>query len=871
MEQNARINRWVAIGIFLVSWVTYLRTIAPTTSFWDCGEFIACSYIMGVMHPPGAPLYELLGRLFTFIPFGDVGWRVNLISTIASAATVMLLYLIIVRMVRQFRGEPRTAHDRWITYGGAAIGALAYAFSDSFWFNAVEAEVYALSMFLTSLAVWLILYWADHAQDLRYEKIIFFIAYLFGLATGVHLLSLLVFPFILLIVAFQNNATLRRLGIVIALQIAVPLALYILIFHYNPNTMSYTEFMNHQRRAFNFLKIFGAIFVGATLIYLFYTDRRAFRIWWIFPVLLLIGYTTYMVIYIRSGLDPPIDLNNPENFKNLTKYLARKQYGEHSLLLTMFARKAEFWAYQIKKMYIRYFGWQFIGKGNTYGPDEYIVETISLRGLLGIPFLVGIWGMIQHFSRDWKRALAVLVLFIATGIAIILYLNQENPQPRERDYAYVGSFFAFAIWIGIGAVALLEGIADILRRRALPARAGVLGVLALLFVAVPFNTFRFNFDSHDRSGNYVPYDYSYNILQTCEPNAIIFTNGDNDTFPLWFLQYVYGIRQDVRLINLSLLNTSWYIKQLKHEEPKVPISLSDEEIENIGIYPWPKKQKIRIPVPDWAYERELEDLKARGELTGKEEKTGEIVFELAPTLGGRALRVQDLMILNILYTNNWKRPIYFAVTVSPENMIGLNDYLRMDGMAFKLVPFPKQGLSPSRLHKNLFEVFQFRGLNDPSVYLDEKTQALLINYRSAFIRLAAHYLKKGQKEKAAEVLDRMSQVIPEEVRPLKDLQVVLSIAQMYYQVGRIKEYEKRLRRLVEQHPNIPQLKFQLADFYQRHGQYREALVLLDELIRLYPQDKNLRKYVDFVRRAAGKDTAQPPKGEKGVPIQPQGK
>ncbi len=515
MELNRVVNRWVAVATLVLSGFVYLLTMAPDVSFWDVGEFIACAYTMGVMHPPGAPLFVIIGRLFTLIPIGNIAWRVNLVSVVSSALAVMFLYLIIVRFINDFRGQPRTNTERWMTFGSAFLGAMAFAFTDSFWFNAVEAEVYAMSMFLMAFGVWLVLYWGDYSEDVKQLRYLTLVVYLFGLSIGVHLLSLLIFPFIVLIVHFRDNESARRLIWVISIQAAVPLLLYILIFHYNPATMSYPQMLEHQARAGKFLMVTGGITLLATLYYLYTKDKLAFKLWWIIPLLFVIGYSTYLIIYIRSGLNPPVDENDPETWKNLMDYLARKQYGEQSLLLTMFSRKAPFWDYQINKMYIRYFAWQFIGKGTTIGPDGYIMEIISLRGLMALPFVVGVVGAYYQFRRDWKHALAVLVLFIATGLALVLYLNQENPQPRERDYAYVGSFFAFAIWIGIGTYALLESMVELVKQRQKLVQPVILGSLAILVVVIPVNLLRFNYDSHDRSGNYVPYDYSYNILQTC--------------------------------------------------------------------------------------------------------------------------------------------------------------------------------------------------------------------------------------------------------------------------------------------------------------------------------------------------------------------
>jgi hypothetical protein len=418
-------------------------------------------------------------------------------------------------------------------------------------------------------------------------------------------------------------------------------------------------------------------------------------------VLMVLGYSTYTALYIRSGLNPAVDENNLDNPERLVKYLNREQYGDWSIT----DRRAPLWEYQFKKMFIRYFNWQFVGKGEALDREGRIVETYTLRGLWGLPFLVGLIGMFHHLKRDWRRAYPILMLFVMTGFAIIIYLNQEDPQPRERDYAYTGAFFAFALWIGIGVTALVDMVIEALgsrhektplaakadrdggrsQREATSAPSVIAWALsAFVFFAVPFNMFKFNYHEHNRQGNFVAYDYSYNILQSCEPNAIIFTNGDNDTFPLWFLQYVYNIRRDVRVVNLSLLNTDWYIKQLRDDEPRVSIRLTDSQIEALQAQPW-ETQTVGIKVPKATYDQYYENL-VRLDSTLVREENPAIRLKVEPTLYGQGIRVQDLMVLKILEDNQFRRPVYFAVTVSPDNKLNLDSYMRMDGLAFKVLP-----------------------------------------------------------------------------------------------------------------------------------------------------------------------------------------
>lgn len=888
MDSNAVLNKRLKmiIGaiVFLISFIVYTDSVAPTTSFWDCGEFIACSRILGVMHPPGAPLYLLIGRVLTMLPFvNDVGLRVNLFSVFVSAATVLLTFLIIVQLIQRWRGEFKSFEDRFIAFASGAFGALALAFSDSFWFNAVEAEVYAFSIFLTALVVWLALKWGEQSETAGNMLIIFFIFYVFGLATGVHLLNILVYPFVLLIAFFHHNQSVRRLLLLIFVQAALPILCYVLFFQFNPDTTYYTEILTHQAKASAFLKWFGLIWLIITMVYMYRKDRQVFAAWWVIPVVALVGYSTYLLIYIRATLAPPINENDPSTWAGMIDYLARKQYGTEDMMLTFIYRKTDFWNYQIQLMFTRYFGWQFIGQGTTLDYYDRIMEIISFRGLYGLPFLIGLWGAVHHFFKDWKRALAVGVLFFLTGYAIIIYLNQPDPQPRERDYSYVGSFFAFAIWIGIGLAGVLEWVAEAIQKKKTLQRATLVAVSLVLLVAVPVNMYAFNYHSHDRSGNYVASDYSYNILQTCEPNAIIFTNGDNDTFPLWYLQEVEKVRTDVRVVNLSLLNTNWYIKQLRDQEPRIPLDLSDSKIDQLQPVVWESKE-MQLNVPDDVYQ----ELAAAGHPVEKAVK-----FQLKPTFnsgGAQGLRVQDMMILRILQNVQWRRPVYFAVTVSNENKITLNPYMRMDGLAFKVVPYKVKDVDPDILVENLLSKYRYRGLNDPDVYLNINIIKLLQNYRSAFMELARYYIDNDQKEKAAELIDHMMELMPEDHIPYSDERGALFVSDLYQRSGRetdaveratkvipgrymsrqdrswlasyylqvLNEYdraEELYRELIMENPEDAQAYSGLVSLYRWSKQYDKGIALLEDWLSRHP-DPNAEVQLTEMKRLAVQDTLQ---------------
>ncbi len=894
MDADRR-ERWVHYGIggvvFLVSMLTYMRTVAPTTSFWDCGEFIACSRTLSVMHPPGAPLYLLIGRIMTMLPIaGDIGLRVNLFSVLVSAATVLLTYLVVVQLVRRWRGEVKGFEDRLIVYGSGVIGALGFAFTDSFWFNAVEAEVYAFSMFFTALVVWLALVWEERSREAGSVLLIIFIFYLFGLATGVHLLNILTFPFVLLIAFFHDHEKVKRLLLLLTVQAGLPFLLYVVLYQYNPAGMNYTELLAHQGKASAFLKWFGLIWVGVTLVYMYVKDRDVFAVWWVIPGLVLLAYSTYLVIYVRAGLGPPINENAPSTREAMMYYLARKQYGEEDLLLTFLYRKAPFWEYQVQKMYTRYLGWQFIGKGEHLDYQDRIIEVISFRGLYGLPFLLGVWGAVHHFFKDWRRALAVLVLFFLTGYAIIVYLNQPDPQPRERDYSYVGSFFAFALWVGVGLAGVLEWVSQAVKKVKLRRVLMVAGSV-LVFAAVPLNLFAVNFDSHDRSGNYVAYDYSYNILETCEPNSILFTNGDNDTFPLWFLQEVYGIRKDVRVVCLSLLNTDWYIKQLRDMEPKIPVKMTDEAIKSIYYIPW-EEREVSIPVPEKIRKQELEKLRSKGMAVTDSTVKNAITFSLSPkwpTEKPQVLRVQDIMVLRIIDWVKWERPVYFGVTVSRENQLDLFDYLRMDGLAYKLMPYHVADLDPDIVKQNLEEKYKYRNLNNPNVYYDVGTVKLMINLRQAFIQLARHHLLKGEKPEALAVLRDMHQKIPYTHIPFSMDRVAATVAYMHQMAGDTLRHEEFTRNvipgrlisrdeqldlasyyftmlndvgkaeelfsdLIRKNPDDMHASSGLLYVYKRSGQFAKGAGLLENWLLRHPGDTNAQKELEGLRMLAGEDS-----------------
>lgn len=796
------ISRGFAAASFFISLVVYLLTMAPTVSFWDCGEFIACSYKMAIPHPPGAPFYLMLGRVFTLIPiFEDIAARVNLISVLSSAFTVLFLHLSIVYLVRDFTKD-KEGFNALVPHFGGLIGALTFAFSHSFWFNAVEAEVYAPSMFFTGLVVWLAFLWDEKRNEPGNERYILMIAYIIGLALGVHLLNVLTIPMIMLIIFYRKyEVTFANLAVLAVVGGVLFWLIYPGIVKMIPVMIHYTGFAGVVALV---LAMIGILYYAST------ARQNLIALIVLSMLLITIGFSSYMMIYIRSGLNPNIDENNPETIEKFISYMNREQYGDHRILDREYAWKNSpngknwesvthyFWGYQVNHMYVRYFFWNFAGIA-----DDGV--NFDLFQFLLIPLLLGLGGAYYHFLRDWKMGLAVFVLFFMTGLAIVLYLNQPDPQPRERDYSYVGSFFAFAIWIGIGAAALLAKVTEMLKDAGdLPSKIAPLTTALAMLIGGPTLMLATNFDSQDRTGNFVASDYSYNMLISAETGGIMYTNGDNDTFPLWYLQEVENVRTDVRVANLSLLNTDWYIMQLKNMEPKVPMSLSNSQIENldqfltstgfrmfgkkepiygklgaINLFPWPGEETVTIDaVSDNVRQSEIQRYRAGfGDQTPV--ATEKISFNLKPkhripVAQGKSLgflRVQDYMILNTLIANKFEKPIYFAVTTSRQNQLdGLVDYLRMDGLLFKITTLKGWSIDPETLYDNVMNKFRYRGLNDPDVYFNDSILGLLQNYRSAFLRLANYYLDAGDQAKFKEVITRSHEVMPSEVIPYTNRQ-----------------------------------------------------------------------------------------------------
>lgn len=876
-EQHRTRNVFFAVVSFSYAFIIYTLTVAPTAPFWDPAEYIAISHTLQVAHPPGSPFFALMGRIVSmFMPTEYVAWSINMISVTASSFTIMLLYLVIVRLIEEWRGpaDQMDYMDKVGLYAGGLFGALTFTVTHTQWFNAVEAEMYGTSMFFTALVVWMALRWSANHDQPYSERWLVLIAYIFGLGIGVHLLNLLALFFVAMIIYFKKfTFSIKSFAILIGVSIAGFLTIF-------PITIIHVPDLAGQIGPMTYGLIgpitFLVLFVGLIIYGIYYTHKKGYRIAnmvLLAYTMIIIGYSSYSLVIIRSQAEPAIDENDPSTVEAFVSYLNRDQYGQTPLLTgstfdnktgridrsteVYFPRRHSsapqhleyysnfdsdldfFLSYQVNHMYLRYFNWNFIGReadvqdAGWYSgfTDTRHKDNPANSGYFFLPFLFGLLGLVYHFRNDWQRGISVLALFFLTGLAIIFYLNQTPLEPRERDYAYVGSFFAFAIWVGLGATALLELLKEIIGKNKL----ATYGMLTVMFMAVPFWVAAENWPSHDRSERYVARDYAYNLLNSVERNAILFTNGDNDTFPLWYLQEVEGIRTDVRVVNLSLLNTDWYIKQMRdrqtHESLPLAINLTDEEIERMTTEAeLHQPREISIPVHKEflqavfdASPEELQDTTSaffRNSLLPEgvelspmlhnqilmatpfsvpvEELDDEMRWFVQGRPAGRDgqgnerffLQTQDKMVLELLKNNMWLRPIYFANTVSRTGQLGLDNHFQFEGKAFRVMPKERQagpfGYIDPEVHAERLSNFRFHKWNSPTVYFDENIRRMLGNYRYGFTQLADVYIQQGDNESAAYWLK-----FGEDKIPFRKIENDWTVATLYaYRFMRVGEAER---------------------------------------------------------------------------------
>ncbi|MCG8476144.1 MAG: DUF2723 domain-containing protein [Cytophagales bacterium] len=917
-----RTNNIVGWIVFAVSTLIYWLTVEPTASFWDCGEFIACSYKLEVPHPPGAPFFLLIGRLFSMLAGGDVSqvaYWINILSVLASGFTVLFLYWTIVLFARKILGIKHDSEiseaQGWGLLVAGAIGSLAYAFTDTAWFSAVEAEVYAMSSFFTALVVWAMLKWELIDDESLANRWLLFIAYMIGLSIGVHLLNLVTLPALGLIYYFKKYEFSWK-GIFVTLLVSVVVLFFVNSFII-PGLPSWAGdieifFVNSLGLPFNSGIIFFILLLFIPLVFgIYYSQKNANELLntaLLAIAFILIGYSSYTIIPIRSAYNPPIDQNNPENVVSFVSYLKREQYGSRPLVYgqyfdaeitglkkvgeiyarrgnkyvitdykqeyeydnsrkTLFPRiysnslpqhpeayrnaiglapgeKPNFvdniyfmFSDQIGRMYLRYFMWNFSGRESDIQGAGFLTPVSGLEkkpdvlknnkarnNYYMLPLILGIAGLVFCYSKDKKVFGIIGMLFIMMGVALVVYLNMPPIEPRERDYIYVGSFYAFAIWIGLGVLALIQG----LRERGMKeiTSAALAGVLTL---TVPGILLAENYDDHDRSDRYYSVDSAKNFLDSCEPNAIIFTGGDNDTFPLWYVQEVEGYRTDVRVIVLSYFNTDWYIHQMMrsaYDSKPLPFSFTAEEVlqggdfDQVAYYETPSMKNQHIDAKQ--YIRLLR--KKNSSLFSKTRDGGRIAItpsknmfykvdsaqvarlniipeKLKPyqvsnitwTMKKNYLEKNALMIIDLITNNNWERPIYFNHTSMATLGFDLRPYCVQEGSAYRLLPVKNPNpraefVNTDVMYSNLMNKFHHRGLDNPKVYYNENYRNFVQNARSNFNSLAQALIMENEPGKAKEVVDASLNWIPGTVIPF-DFTASRTVSSLLL----LKEKEKALK------------------------------------------------------------------------------
>jgi hypothetical protein len=920
-----KINNITGWLVFLIATTVYILTLEPTGSFWDCGEFISTSYNLSIPHPPGAPLFLILGRIFSFFALGDtsqVAYWINMCSALSSSFTILFLFWTITMLAKKIitpieNGKYSLAQIVAIM-GSGLVGSLAFAFSDSFWFSSEEAEVYAMSSFFTAIVFWVILKWEAKVGEPGADRWLLLLAYLVGLSIGVHLLNLVALPAIAFVYYFKKYDA-NPTGIIITFVVSAILIVVVMsgIITGLPSMASSFEvfFVNSIGLPFGSgIVVFILLLLGGLIFGLYYSiknQKALLNIALLGVTFILIGYSSYGIIVIRSQFNPTIDMNDPENIMTFTSYLKREQYGDRPLLrgpvytaykaeygkdlsvkneaplyrkaedeykiydykksyeydkkYTMFLprmystqpqhieeykrimnikgdRKPTFgenilymFKHQIGFFWGRYFLWNFAGRaGSDYGSGALGINDWSGKDLpkqllndkarnnyYMLPLFLGLLGVIFHFMRDVKNASIVGMFFFFTGIAIVIYLNQPPVEPRERDYTHVGSFYAFSIWIGLGVLFIYDALIKVLKQSvAAPALA------TLVCLSVPGIMIAKGWDDHDRSKRYHSVDSAINLLNSCAENAILFTGGDNDTYPLWYAQEVEGIRTDVRVCNLSLLNTDWYINQMKRpayksaplpitiaeenylsgtndmiyyvEEPKYSAGISLQKYiklvnersrivtqfsgsgESYSIYP---SKTFIVPV-------DKEKIKGMGIVDTSMEDY--IVDKLSWNVGANSLDKKSMIILDMIANSNWERPIYFSTTLSGEDYLNLREYLQLEGLAYRLLPVKIPGakngwINSDIMYKNMMTRFAFRNLDDSTIFYDENYLRFPANARNQYHALAGQLIAEGKIDKAKEVLNYSLSKIPDAAIPYD--YYMPSYISLLYKVGEDKKAE----------------------------------------------------------------------------------
>ncbi|MCG8205979.1 glycosyltransferase family 117 protein [Tenacibaculum finnmarkense] len=939
---------------FAVALITYTLTLEPTVSSWDCGEYISTAVKLEVGHPPGAPLFQMLGAFFAMFSNDPSQWAkmVNFMSGLASAFTILFMFWTITNLAKKMaiKNGEFSKNEAIAVLGSGLVGALAYTFSDSFWFSAVEGEVYAMSSFLMALLFWLGLRWEDEINTPRGHKWLVIISFVVGLSFGVHILSLLVIPSIVMLYFFKTykNITLKTTAVATLISILVLAFVFKFLFPFTLKFFSVSElfFINEIGLPYNT----GTIIAGIILIGLFFfglsftrKNNLVMANTLILSVLfIMIGFSSWLMLPIRANADTVINENNPSSARELLAYYNREQYGDANVFYDNYysvthdrAQDAEqpfkddkpkyekkngkyiivnkykniipnysskhkgfiprmvnpaseqhykriagipvrskrrptflenmkfMIDYQFGYMYGRYFMWNFVGRQNdTQGhldiengnwlsgidfideirlgsqqnlPDD-IKNNKGRNNYFFLPLILGLIGLIYQSKND-KNNLYTLALFFAfTGFAIIFYTNPRPFEPRERDYAVVGSFYVFAIWIGFGVFALYDYLKNYANKRTV-----AIGVSAVSLLAVPVLMGIQNWDDHDRSDRYISQLNAQTYLESCDPNAIIFTIGDNDTFPLWYMQQVEGVRQDIKIVNTSLFQTAWYIDQMKkktYQAQPIPSQLTHEqykygtldmayhiahprfkdsimsinnfmrwiESDNDQTYYIDEENDVREKFYPTNHIR-IPVNKANVLKTGlvAQKDADKILDYIDITVSEQGLTKNRILMLDILNNFQWKRPIYFTGGANAdEEYIWLKDYLQLDGMSYKFVPiktsnkgksmFSMGRIDTKKMHDNV-KKWNWKTINNGKIYLDEQSKRNAISIRNNLMRLSEEYLKEGDSVNAKDVLDLSLYKLP--IKQFEHYSVSLEYPELYYRMGDIEKAHETVETLID--------------------------------------------------------------------------
>ncbi len=798
-EKQDRVSLLISLFVFLVSFGIYLKTMAPTASFWDCGEFIACSYILGIAHPPGSPLYIMIGRIFSVIPFFDqIAARINLLSVLTSALAVWLTYVVIVKLTGRWVREELSLWLRLGRYAAGIAGSFFVAFSMTFWSSAVEAEVYGLSMFLMMLILYLALTWMDNRNTAKGDRLLILIAFLALLSTGIHMTVFLVLPAVFLLIILTDPHKLRDwrfwiTGIVLAMVV---------------------------HRVTPFL-VAAVIWLLITLVLSRYSPKS--KLWALCFLITcggVVGYSVQLFIPVRSSLDPAIDENDPDDWASFKNFLERSQYGQQSMITRMFHRRGT-WANQF-------------GTKERMGFWGFFREQYMHRSLWFVPLLLGLFGIWEQIRRRRMEGVMLLFLTFACTVGLVFYMNfADGTRPdsitgeiirlevRDRDYFFTPGFMFFALAMGLGSFGIIRALGSLVERKMRSLQL-VLGIVVAVLLVLPLLALKENYRRNDRTGNWIPYDYAYNHLMGCDKDAMLITNGDNDTFPLWFLQNVEKMRQDVRVVNLSLLNADWYILQLK-DVWNVPMDLTYEQIKGV---PTRMADGQVVPHPR---EQHYDPIR----------KQRRFLFPHFDQKTGRFLRIQDIMVENILVANKWRYPFYFSRTTPSSNRVGLDDHVRKEGLVERVVAEEgKNMIDADRYHHNLWEVYQYRGLADMEVYKNDNTIGLLMNYSERFLDLSDYYRNNGETDKAIAELRKSAEVLPDYYRThLQLYQAHLEQGDTTGADSLLDAYQQRMETIIGKYPQLLLFHQYLALAYQAQEEFDQAERVMEKAWELNPRDR----------------------------------